>query len=448
MDHYDIISVGFGAAALAIAIALRDRGLKPRITFLEKQPEFGWHTGMLLPGTKMQISFLKDLATLRDPTSHFTFLNYLHVKGRLVNFTNLSTHLPLREEFNDYLKWCASHFDDVVQYNQQVLAVTPNGHPAGSFTVTTRDTVSGREQQLLAKQVIVATGGEMALPPSLAGRPLPEGVIHSSEFMYKVPQRFTDRGAEYRCAIIGGGQSAVELSEEFAARYPNSKVELIMKGSAMRPSDDSPFVNEIFDPESVDSFFHQDATTRRQQLEENKLTNYAVVRLHLLEQVYDKIYRQRFLNPDESTWALRIHTNRKLTQVSQLPSGKMRIALEDSKTGRPVQKEEEYDLVILATGYRRNPFLHVLKPVRPLLRQPARQDRDGEQDSDIAVSRDYRLLFNPGQVAPDAAIWLQGSCESTHGLSDSLLSILAVRSAELVDSMTAVSGGAIARSKL
>ncbi|KAI5284392.1 PAK- GC kinase Sid1, partial [Ascosphaera atra] len=183
MDTYDIISVGFGAAALSVAIALRDRGLKPRITYLEKQPEFGWHTGMLLPGTKMQISYLKDLATLRDPTSHFTFLNYLHTKGRLVNFTNLSTHLPLREEFNDYLKWCASHFDDVVQYSQEVISVTPNGSPAGSFTVKTRDINTGAIKELVGKQVIVATGGSKAIPPSLAAQQLPKTVIHSSEFM-------------------------------------------------------------------------------------------------------------------------------------------------------------------------------------------------------------------------------------------------------------------------
>ncbi|KAI5291237.1 hypothetical protein KEM54_005739 [Ascosphaera aggregata] len=409
MDSYDIISVGFGAAALSIAIALRDLGIKPRIVFLEKQSEFGWHTGMLLPGTKMQISFLKDLATQRDPTSHFTFLNYLHVKGRLVNFTNLSTHLPLREEFNDYLKWCASHFDDVARYNQEVLSVTPNGTPAGSFTVRSRDVITGAIKEFVGKQVIVATGGDKAIPRGLAGQSLPEGIIHSSEFMNKVPQKFTDSSAEYKCAIIGGGQSAVELSEEFASRYPNSKVNLFMRGSAIRPSDDSPFVNEIFDPESVDPFFNQDPKTRRQQLEENKLTNYAVVRLQLLEHIYDKIYRQKFLNPDESTWALRIHTNRELTGVEQLPNGKIQLKLRDIKTGNSLTADEEFDLVIFATGYRRNPFVHVLKPLQPLIEKPV----EGEQ---FSVSRDYRVKFQPGKVANDAAIWLQGSCESTHGL--------------------------------
>ncbi|NOJ47631.1 lysine N(6)-hydroxylase/L-ornithine N(5)-oxygenase family protein [Bradyrhizobium sp. WSM 1744] len=45
--------------------------------------------GMLLPGSDMQISFLKDLVSLRDPTSPFTFLNYLHKRGRFAGFHQL-----------------------------------------------------------------------------------------------------------------------------------------------------------------------------------------------------------------------------------------------------------------------------------------------------------------------------------------------------------------------
>lgn len=46
----------------------------------------------------MQVSFLKDLVTLRDPTSKFTFLNFMHKTGRLVDFFNLYTFLSLRTE--------------------------------------------------------------------------------------------------------------------------------------------------------------------------------------------------------------------------------------------------------------------------------------------------------------------------------------------------------------
>src|SRR5271168_4678155 len=114
---FDLICVGFGPASLAIAIALHDAtsydakvggcSRTQKVCFLEKQRSFRWHAGMLLPGSKMQISFIKDLATLRDPTSKFTFLNYLKNKNRLVQFANLGTFLPSRVEFEDYLRWCA-----------------------------------------------------------------------------------------------------------------------------------------------------------------------------------------------------------------------------------------------------------------------------------------------------------------------------------------------------
>ncbi|KAI5301753.1 hypothetical protein KEM55_001532, partial [Ascosphaera atra] len=200
-------------------------------------------------------------------------------------------------------------------------------------------------------------------------------------------------------------------------------------------------VNEIFDPESVDGFFNQPPEVRKQQLEENKLTNYSVVRLGLLEHIYDKIYRQKFLNPDPSTWALRIFNERSILGEKQLSNGKLQIELQNVKTGEKEWRDQEFDLVILATGYQRNPFCHVLKPLQPLLEEPPK----GEQ---FSVDRDYHARFQPGKVASDAAIWLQGSCESTHGLSDSLLSILAVRSSMLVDSMLSTSKKGEARSKL
>lgn len=51
------------------------------------------------------------------------------------------------------------------------------------------------------------------------------------------------------------------------------------------------------------------------------------------------------------------------------------------------------------------------------------------------VSRDYRVQFEPGTVSDDAGVWLQGCNETTHGLSDVLLSILATRAGEVVDTI-------------
>ncbi|EEP76500.1 predicted protein [Uncinocarpus reesii 1704] len=415
-EPFDIVSVGFGASALSIAIAMRDRGVQSRALFLERQSEFGWHTGMLIPGTKMQISFLKDMATLRNPRSHFTFLNYLHTKGRLVHFTNLSTHTPFREEFNDYMKWCASHFDDWVRYDQEVMSVTPvesrPGWPIELFKVVVGDRQTGEVRELYAKNVVVATGGEPAIPQCLLKDCLYNTVVHSSAYLNTVPHLLKEQAAEYRVAVIGGGQSAAEICEDLASRYPASKIKLVTRGTSLRPSDDSPFVNEIFDPESVDSFYSLSSSRRQQQLKENKATNYSVVRLPLLESLYEKLYRQKLLNPDPSTWPLRLVTNRELCGAKKVISnGKNQVELQfrNTETGENEISSEKYDLVVLATGYRRNPFNSILKPLNSVLETgPA-----GEQ---FCVDRNYQLRFLPGKVKRDAGIWLQGCCETTHGL--------------------------------
>lgn len=243
---HDLLCCGFGPASLAIAVALHDSlengTLKqaPNVMFLEKQPQFAWHAGMLLPGAKMQISFLKDMASLRDPRSQFTFLNYVHKNGRLLDFINLDTFLPARTEYEDYLRWCASHFDDVVRYNSEVVSVSPEQDASGvkTFTVVERNAKTGALCTHRARNVVLAIGGQASIP-----RPLPEKstrVIHSSQYAHLMPKILSDRNAPVRVAVLGAGQSAAEIFNNVSNLYPNSKTYMIMKSEFIKPSDDSP----------------------------------------------------------------------------------------------------------------------------------------------------------------------------------------------------------------
>lgn len=115
MDVFDLVGVGFGPANLALAIALYEVGETQdcrdlKAVFLEAKQEFLWHPGLLLEDMSIQVSFLKDLATLRNPCSQFTFLNYLQEKGRLDSFINLQEFFPTRLEINDYFRWAAERF--------------------------------------------------------------------------------------------------------------------------------------------------------------------------------------------------------------------------------------------------------------------------------------------------------------------------------------------------
>ena len=76
---FDIVGVGFGPANLSLSIAITEfQKFNFSTLFFEEKLAFSWHPEMILDDAEMQISFLKDMVTLRNPSSEFTFLNYLH----------------------------------------------------------------------------------------------------------------------------------------------------------------------------------------------------------------------------------------------------------------------------------------------------------------------------------------------------------------------------------
>ncbi|KAK5137562.1 hypothetical protein LTR08_008542 [Meristemomyces frigidus] len=443
-EVHDLICVGFGPASLAIAVALHDaledgkptlRTLQPKVRFLERQQQFSWHAGMLLPSARMQISFLKDLATLRNPRSQFTFLNYLYCKSRLVQFSNLGTFLPHRIEYEDYMKWCAGWFAEVVDYSRLVQSVDVSEVDSETgavktFRVTSLDRESGREVTLKARHVVIATGGRPNLPKTLSyDHPR---IIHSSQYATSVSKLFPTGQQPRSVAVVGAGQSAAEVFNNISSRFPDAKSRLLIRGAALRPSDDSPFVNEVFDPSRVDGVYLQDPDIRKQEIARDKATNYSVVRLELLEHIYDTMYSYRIQYDSEEQWPLRILNHRNVTGVEECHTdGKpaLRLSIQNNSSDRKSPKTEtlDADLVIVASGYRRDAHEDILQPLRHLV-------PSGDAESKrFAVRRDYSVDLIG--LMPDVGIWLQGCNEQTHGLSDSLLSILANRGGEMVQSI-------------
>jgi L-ornithine N5-oxygenase len=134
----DMIGVGFGPSNLALAIALEElaesRGHALDALFIDKQQDYRWHGETLATQSELQISFLKDLVSLRNPTSPYSFVNYLHQKQRLADFINLGTFYPCRLEYNDYLRWAAEHFATQAVYGRKCCASNRTCMQAGSNT--------------------------------------------------------------------------------------------------------------------------------------------------------------------------------------------------------------------------------------------------------------------------------------------------------------------------
>jgi L-ornithine N5-oxygenase len=388
-------------------VALHERGSRLRTGFLEAKPAFAWHPDMMLPGTDMQVSFLKDLVSLRNPRSGFSFLSYLHSKGRLSRFINRKTFFPSREEFNDYLGWIAGQFSNC-QYDNRVTGIEPvqTGERVTHLVIHSQS-ADGTQARHFARNLVLAPGGtphwpEVFEPVRDSGR-----VIHACSYLSQfIPKLKPGQ----RIAVIGAGQSAAEVFADLEVRAEQPNVDMIMRARAMKPSDDTPFVNEIFDPVQTDRFHSMSADARAQALRNLAAANYAVADADLIAQIYETLYEQDVRG--ESRLALRAETD--VRQVQQVDD-RIRLHL----SGPLGHQTETYDLVVLATGYRRALEHSVLADL-------------GAWQAAEEPGRDYRLPMKDGF---EPAILVQGFSEPTHGLSDTLLSVLALRSEEIAQTL-------------
>src|SRR5688500_4300598 len=107
MRTYDFVGIGVGPFNLGLA-CLTDPIDDLDGIFLEQRDEFAWHPGLMIDGVTIQVPFLADLVSMADPTSRFSFLNYLKRTGRLYRFYIRENFYPLRAEYDAYCRWAAA----------------------------------------------------------------------------------------------------------------------------------------------------------------------------------------------------------------------------------------------------------------------------------------------------------------------------------------------------
>lgn len=412
-DTYDLIGIGFGPSNLALAIALEELsetyGQRLKTLFVEKQPSYHWHGDTLVDQSTLQISFLKDLVSLRNPTSPYSFVNYLHQHGRLVDFINMGTFYPCRMEFDDYLRWAAQNFASEVNYGEAALRIDAEqiGAVIDKLRLLTRD-CKGSEKSYRTRSIVIASGGTPKIPPLFAAIDTDPRVFHHSRYLSGIGKLRSSTDSPLRIAIVGGGQSAAEAFIDLNNSFPAAGIDMIFRASALKPADNSPFVNEIFAPNYVDMLFEQPADERERFVHEYRNTNYSVVDRALIEQIYGVFYRQKVSNQRRHS----ILSRQRIESAGATTTG-IDLTLVDIITGN--RRTRCYDAVVLATGYERHTHIDLLASLKSHLH-------------DFGVDRSYRLLASPTLQAP---IFLQGCCEATHGLSDTLLSVLPIRASEI-----------------
>ena len=165
---HDILGVGIGPFGLGLA-ALSEPLDDVDAIFLDQRPEFRWHPGMMIEGSTIQVSFLADLVTMADPTSPYSFLNFLKERRRLYPFYIRESFYPLRAEFDEYCRWVAARLDSL-RWNRRVVSVT---HKDGIFTALAEVTDDAGDivdtEIYRARHLVLGVGTQPVLPPALQG---------------------------------------------------------------------------------------------------------------------------------------------------------------------------------------------------------------------------------------------------------------------------------------
>lgn len=410
MSHQEVelLAIGAGPSNLALAIALEELApdLAENSLLIDRADAIVWQQGLLLPWATSQISFLKDLVTLRNPCSEFSFINFLHASGRLDHFVNLGNLWPYRSEISEYLAWVANSLSKVrVQLGRESVGLLPRRDAAGTLLGWTCRLADG--STIGCRYLVIATGRDPHIPPALAGIS-PDRIVHSTRYTHRLATLACE--LPHRVAVLGGGQSSAEMFSSLQHDLPNAEIAWVMRSLGPRALQSSQFSNEMYYPSFVDTVYGASPEGREEIRREMHRTNYSGVEPDLLRHLYADRYLNQLADRDRT----RLITMVDLVGAVESEDGVL-LEFADRVTGEVIRLER--DLVFLGTGFTRG----ISGTVKHLISELGL--------ANAMVSRRYRLLLDEPS---EAACYLQGVNEDTHGVGDSLFSVMADRTAATV----------------
>jgi L-ornithine N5-oxygenase len=418
---HDIIGIGFGPANIALAIALQECDPDCDVLFLERLSFVTWQPGMLLDRADIQNHPLRDLVTPRNPRSPYTFINYLHCHDRLFDFLNLGVQFPLRKDFAKYISWVASHFTNLLRFDNEVTRIqfsnTESGEPIYRIKTATG--------ALYYARTLVVAPGRTPNIPAVFGNLLGPRVFHLTEYRDKMDALLSRSDTE-RIAVIGGSQSAIEMVLDLSLRRSNMTVVNILRGFGYRLKDTSPFSEEVFFPSFVDYFYTASETSRQKLCELLRSTNYSSADRDVIHELYMKLYEQKLDKKD----AIQLKTNRQV-MTAERRGTQIEMTLREVHQG--TVEHLAVDAVVLGTGFcdlGQSPDGETSVPLLAEIEHRFARSASGT----LTVNRDYSL--KPRDAGDNhSPIYLNGLCERTHGFGDAgSFSLLSVRSWEIATS--------------
>ncbi|MER8028439.1 lysine N(6)-hydroxylase/L-ornithine N(5)-oxygenase family protein [Streptomyces bauhiniae] len=391
----DFVGIGLGPFNLGLA-CLTEPIEELNGVFLDSKPDFEWHAGMFLDGAHLQTPFMSDLVTLADPTSPYSFLNYLKEKGRLYSFYIRENFYPLRVEYDDYCRWAANKLTSV-RFSTTVTEVTWED---GLYAVHTDTGDTYR-----AKHLVLGTGTPPYIPEACEG--LGGDFIHNSRYLSHKAELQKKRSI----TLVGSGQSAAEIYYDLLSEIDvhGYRLNWVTRSPRFFPLEYTKLTLEMTSPEYID-YFHALPEDTRYRITAQQKGLFKGIDGELINEIFDLLYQKNLGGPIQT----RLLTNSSLNSASY-ENGTYTLSLRQEEQGKDYELESEG--LVLATGYQyREP--EFLKPVRDRLRY------DGHGNFDLG--RNYAIDVT------GRGVFLQNAGVHTHSITSPDLGMGAYRNASII----------------
>lgn len=404
---HDVAGIGAGPFNLGLAaLAAPVDGLDA--VFLERRDGFDWHPGMMLESAHLQVPFMADLVTLADPTSPYSFLNYLKETGRLYPFYIRENFYPLRTEYNQYCQWVAGQLPNVrfgvdvqrITFSEGIYELHSIG-PAGAEVVR-------------ARRLVLGTGTSPHIPAACTDITNEGGlVIHNADYL----ARRDDLVRQPSITIVGSGQSAAEIYHDLLSEIDVHGYQLnwVTRSGRFFPLEYSKLTLEMTSPEYVD-YFHALPPQTREQLNASQKNLYKGIDAELINDIHELLYTKSVAGPVSAS--LLTHAALASAQYDTV-EGSYRLDFRHQELERHFTLDSA--AVVLATGYtyREPAFLAGISG-------RIRRAPDGRFD----VGRNYGI----GAGADD--IFVQNAELHTHGFATPDLGMAAYRNSCIIREIT------------
>ena len=287
----------------------------------------------------------------------------------------------------------------MVAYNRQVIAVRPV-YDGGivAFDVISRQQ-DGAESIDRTANLVLGVGLIPRLPEVAASR----RVWHNHDLLAHVDKLGEAPAARF--IVVGAGQSAAEVTAHLHERFPDSEVCAVFTGSATAGGR-QPLREPRNDPDAVDERLGA-GDVEQNDLDYDGNTNYSVVDLELIADLYRRMYRER-VSGDER---LRCFNVSRITDLLETEAG-VTATIESLSTGQKTVLSA--DVVVYCTGYHPADPTVLLHEVASHFRRDRhgriRVDRDVPGDhGSRAEGRDLSAGRHRAQPRPDVVPAVQHS---------------------------------------